>query len=454
MTTASILVVDDEADIRTLVDEILSDEGYCVTTAGDAAEARSKVSNMSPDLVLLDIWMPDTDGITLLKEWSGDAGPDCPVVIMSGHGSVETAVEATRHGAVDFIEKPVSIAKLLLTVENALLTGSKNQVSENPAQLLPMAALVGKSGKIREVRRCLENMVSLGSPLLMVGEPGSGREAGARYVHTLSARCERPFICLSGDDLPEDRVTHALLDIGANDSGESGFIAQAEGGMLFLRELETFSADVQRMLAAIVERGEFSPGDRPGRQKTDIRFIASVSPQAFADPVGHGVRADLIEQLAISTLHIPALREYPEDVPELLRVTVEQFVEMNRLPFRRFGVAAQNRLRNYPWPGNVRELRALVRRLLVATGPEEIQLEELESALPPSARHDVSLLQQDLLSLPLREAREQFEKTYLTQQLALCDGKVGQLAKRVGMERTHLYRKLRALGIIVPHVNR
>ena len=447
MNAVSILVVDDEADIRTLVDEILSDEGYRVETAGNAAEARSKASTMTPDLVLLDIWMPDTDGITLLKEWSGDAGPGCPVVIMSGHGTVETAVEATRHGAADFIEKPVSIAKLLLTVEKALQKGSKSKVSENSARLPPLTAPIGKSTRISEVRRYLEKSVALASPLLLIGEPGSGREAGARYVHALSARCERPFVCLSGDDLPADRLTHALLESGANDGVEPGFIAQAEGGMLFLRELESFDSDAQRMLAVIIERGEYSPSDRSGHQKTDTRFIASISPQAFADPAGHGVRADLIEQLAISTLQIPALRDYPEDVPELLRVTVEQFVDVNQLAFRRFGVAAQNRLRNYPWPGNVRELRALVRRLLIAAGPEEIQLDELESALPPVARHETSLLKQDLLSLPLREAREQFEKAYLTQQLALCDGKVGQLAKRVGMERTHLYRKLKALGV-------
>ena len=447
MNAVSILVVDDEADIRTLVDEILSDEGYRVETAGNAAEARNKASTMTPDLVLLDIWMPDTDGITLLKEWSGDAGPGCPVVIMSGHGTVETAVEATRHGAADFIEKPVSIAKLLLTVEKALQKGSKSKVSENSARLPPLTAPIGKSTRISEVRRYLEKSVALASPLLLIGEPGSGREAGARYVHALSARCERPFVCLSGDDLPADRLTHAVLESGANDGVEPGFIAQAEGGMLFLRELESFDSDAQRMLAVIIERGEYSPSDRSGHQKTDTRFIASISPQAFADPAGHGVRTDLIEQLAISTLQIPALRDYPEDVPELLRVTVEQFVDVNQLAFRRFGVAAQNRLRNYPWPGNVRELRALVRRLLIAAGPEEIQLDELESALPPVARHETSLLKQDLLSLPLREAREQFEKAYLTQQLALCDGKVGQLAKRVGMERTHLYRKLKALGV-------
>lgn len=448
MTVTRILVVDDEADIRTLVDEILSDEGYRVATAGNAAEARDKISTTSPDLVLLDIWMPDTDGITLLKEWSGDAGPNCPVVIMSGHGTIETAIEATRLGAADFIEKPVSIAKLLLTVEKALKTSPKTRASEIAARLPSLAAPVGKSAKIRDVRLCLEKLATLASPVLMVGEPGSGCEVGARYLHALSARCRRPFVLLSGDDLPEDRRNHALLDFGSGDDGAgAGFIAQAEGGMLFLRELESFDSAAQRLLAAVVERGDYAPGDRPGRQQTDARFIASVSPRTFANPADHGVRADLIEQLAISIVHMPPLREYPEDVPELLRVTVEQFVDANQLPFRRFGVAAQNRLRNYPWPGNVRELRALVRRLLVATGPEEIKLKELESALPPPMHREVSLVEQDLLSLPLREARERFEQAYLTQQLQLCDGKVGQLAKRVGMERTHLYRKLRALGV-------
>jgi len=446
MTAAKILVVDDEADIRMLIDEILSDEGYRVSTAGNAAEARSKVSSSSPDLILLDIWMPDTDGITLLKEWSADNDSCFRVVMMSGHGTVETAVEATRHGATDFIEKPVSISKLLLTVENALQKIPKAPVAENPVHLPTLNTPVGKSEKIRNVRRSLEQLVSLASPLLVIGEPGSGREVAARYLHTLSARSGQPFICLNGDDLSADRVTHKLLCSG--DSDEPGFIAQAEGGIVFLRDLESLGSDAQRILAAIVEHGDYSPSDRAGgKQKTDIRFIASITPQGFADPAAHGVRGDLVEQLAISTVHIPALREYSEDVPELLRVFVEQLIDTNRLPFRRFGFAAQNRLRNYPWPGNVRELRALVRRLLIAAGPEEISLDELESALPPAEGLEVAFLKQDLLSLPLREAREQFEKAYLTQQLALCDGKVGQLAKRVGMERTHLYRKLRALGV-------
>ncbi len=251
---------------------------------------------------------------------------------------------------------------------------------------------------------------------------------------------------LVGDNLPPDRVAHTLLDTGVAGGGQ-GLIGQAEGGVLFLCELELLDAKAQRILATVIERGEYLPGDESATRSTDTRFVASITPQAFADPPAHGVSRDLVEQLAISTIQVPALREYPEDVPELLRVFVEQFVDANQLPLRHFGVAAQNRLRNYPWPGNVRELRALVRRLLIKPGGEDIQLDELESALPPAQSHEGPLLKQDLLSLPLREAREQFERAYLTEQLALCDGKVGHLAKRVGMERTHLYRKLRALGV-------
>ncbi len=444
MTAARILVVDDEADIRMLIDEILSDEGYHVATAADAREAREKYGSQAPDLVLLDIWMPGTDGITLLKEWSGDEGTDCPVVMLSGHGTIETAIEATRYGATEFLEKPVSIAKLLLTVEKMLLDHPRSTQREVPARLPPQMAPLGKSEMINRVRRSLEQVASVASPVLLIGEPGTGRTAGARYLHAMSMRQDRPFIAVGADDLSSEHAAATLL--GSAD-GEPGIFARADGGVVLIRELADISAEAQRILLDVLERGDYPPAGRLARVRADVRFCATITPQAQVDPGHFGVRADLVEQLAIPAISVPPLREYAEDVPELLRTFVEQFVDENRLPFRRFGVAAQNRLRNYPWPGNVRELRALVRRLLVMPGPEEIPLDELESALRPVDSADASLLKQDLLSLPLREAREHFEKAYLTQQLALCDGKVGLLAQRVGMERTHLYRKLRALGV-------
>ena len=261
-------------------------------------------------------------------------------------------------------------------------------------------------------------------------------------MHALSLRQDSPFIAVGAEELSSDRAAATLLGTAVS---EPGVISRADGGFVLIRELADISAEAQRMLMGLLEHGDGGSADPSGR--ADVRFCATITPQAQADPERFGLRADLVEQLAIPAIVVPPLREYAEDVPELLRTFVEQFVEENRLPFRRFGVAAQNRLRNYPWPGNVRELRALVRRMLVMSGPEEIPLDELERALRPVVNENASLLEQDLLSLPLRQAREQFEKAYLTQQLALCGGKVGLLAQRVGMERTHLYRKLRALDV-------
>ena len=225
-----------------------------------------------------------------------------------------------------------------------------------------------------------------------------------------------------------------------------GLLDEAQGGTLFLNELGDLSPQAQTALLSVMEgRGYRRVGDG-GVRELDVRFISSAQP-GFENIPASAFRRDLLSLLDVITLRIPPLREYAEDVPELLRYFVDRLVDAEELPFRRFSVAAQNRLRNYPWPGNVRDLRNLVQRLLIMGGKEEISLEEIEDLLASETPQDEPLVKQDLLSLPLREAREQFERAYLQQQLILCHGKVGQLAKRVGMERTHLYRKLRALGI-------
>jgi DNA-binding NtrC family response regulator len=246
---------------------------------------------------------------------------------------------------------------------------------------------------------------------------------------------------------PENSATLLLGAETAAGPTEAGYLERANGGTLFVDELGDLCAEGQRLLQGILDQGGFAPLGRAQVTPLNIRLIVSVRPEEFSDAAGHGIRADFLAQLSVLKLRVPALREYPEDVPELLRHFVDKFVESSAVPYRRFSVAAQNRLRNYPWPGNISELASLVQRLLLANGQEEIGLEELELELAPAADEDLSLLKKDLLSLPLREAREQFERAYLTQQLAICGGKVGQLAKRVGMERTHLYRKLRALGV-------
>jgi DNA-binding NtrC family response regulator len=445
MTASRILVVDDEADIRGLLKEILSEEGYEVEVAADASQARSSRAAQLPDLVLLDIWMPDTDGITLLREWSVTDGYDCPVVMMSGHGTVETAVEATRLGAYDFVEKPLSLTKLLRTVERALDAGRRKRLSAR-AQGSALAVPIGKSKVTQALREQVQHAASSSSPVLLLGELGSGREAYARYLHSLSARASKPFFTVVAASLGQD-PTAALFGTERDGRVELGALDQAAGGSLYLNGLEDLNSEAQRALTGAIEQDGYTRVGGRQRLPLNVRWISSAHDNFELRSSPEPFRRDLAAHLNVITLRVPSLRDYAEDVPDLLRYYVDRLVDDQHLPLRRFSVAAQNRLRNYPWPGNVGELKNLVQRVLILGVGEEIRLEEIERELAVKLAVDEPLVKQDLLALPLREAREQFERAYLQQQLLLCNGKVGQLAKRVGMERTHLYRKLRALGV-------
>ncbi|MDX1481078.1 MAG: sigma-54 dependent transcriptional regulator [Woeseiaceae bacterium] len=446
MSSGHVLVVDDEADIRALIQEILSDESYEVTTAANAAEAREAREASRPDLVLLDIWMPDTDGISLLREWSEAGKLDCPVVVMSGHGTVDTAVEATRLGALDFVEKPLSIAKLLRTVERALDSAKKSPPGSRTT-LPSLMAPVGRSERMKELREYVGKLAALDSPVLFIGEPGSGRSAFATYLHNLSPRSGEPLVNLMAASLTDDNAEEKLFGSESGDEIHTGYFERAEKGTILIDELADLSELAQKLVQSAVDQGEFL---RLGGRKPiplRARVVATVAADYEARIEAATLRRDLIMSLSTLKAEVPPLREYAEDVPELLSYYVDRLVDMEGANFRRFSVAAQNRLRNYPWPDNVRELKNLVQRLLLTGEDEEITLEEVEREIRASAAADEPLVKQDLLSLPLREAREQFERAYLQQQLVLCDGKVGKLASRVGMERTHLYRKLRSLGV-------
>jgi DNA-binding NtrC family response regulator len=445
MSNARILVVDDENDIRETVREILSEEGYAVEMAGNAAEARAACAREAPDLVLLDIWMPDTDGISLLREWQKGQSLVAPVVMMSGHGTVETAVEATRLGAVDYVEKPLSLAKLLRTVQRALEEGKRRQ-RVTRTLVPPLVAPVGRSRLMRDLREQVKQIAPHEAPVLVLGEPGTGREAFARYLHALSPRANGPFVTAVAGSIRDENAEEILFGVERDGHVAPGLLEQAEGGALFLNGLEDLGPGPQRLLLAALESGSYTRKGGRAPARFNVRIISSAQP-GFETRGLTPFRLDLLSNLNVLTLRVPPLRDYAEDVPELLRYYVDRLVDDERLPFRRFGVAGQNRLRNYPWPGNIRELKNLVHRLLIQGGPEEIPLEEIEREISSQTPPDEPLVKQDLLALPLREAREHFERAYLTQQLQLCNGKVGQLAKRVGMERTHLYRKLRSLGV-------
>ncbi|EQD36313.1 two component, sigma54 specific, Fis family transcriptional regulator [mine drainage metagenome] len=425
MTQATVLVVDDEADIRRLIRDILVEEGYDVFVAGTAAEARDLRSRHRFDLVLLDIWMPDTDGISLLTEWSKSA--PLPTIMISGHGSIDAAMEASRYGAVDFLEKPISMAKLLQSVERALLSRTSATLKESPDVYLGTEP-VGKSPLIHRLRQRLLQVAQTDSPVLFTGESGSGRERYARWLHQLR---KRPGSFVS--------ITNQLLD--GNLTHLTDAIQQAHQGTLFWPELAELTATAQRTTRDLIQ------GDS---QSADTRFLLSAAalPSIHSDVASGKISRPLFDALAVITLDVPPVRDYREDVPELLRQSVNLLVDTRHLPYRRFSVAAQNRLRNYSWPGNLRQVLNVVEQLLVTGSGDEITLEEAENLLlQENPDLSLDLLHQDWLALPLREARERFERGYFQAQLRLCEGRIGRLAEKVGMERTHLYRKLRHLGI-------
>ena len=365
--------------------------------------------------------------------------------MMSGHGTVETAVEATRLGAFDFVEKPLSIAKLLRTVERALdARAASRPAASSSAPPAPAVLPSDAVASMVQLRGELTRLAAYSAPLLLLGESGTDRAGIARFVHQSGPNAAGPFVTLDARTLREDSAGAAL---GAATAPAGGLLEQARGGTLLLSDIEDLPPDAQRLLSGVLESGSLSAGGNGAGVPLQARIISSARPSLMARVQAEEFRRDLYAQLSVLVLRVPPLRDYAEDVPELLRHYVDQLTETEGLRFRRFGVAAQNRLRNYPWPDNVRELRNLTRRFCSTKAPRRSAWKRSSASSPPRPPADEPLVKHDLLALPLREAREQFERAYLQQQLLLCNGKVGLLAKRVDMERTHLYRKLRSLGI-------
>lgn len=449
MTPRHILVVDDEPDIRNLVRDILQDEGYTVTTAEGGEEARQARRARRPDLILLDIWMEDVDGITLLREWSEGGGLPCPVVMMSGHGTVETAVEATRLGAYDFIEKPISLAKLLLTIERAFENDKLQRENIGlKKHVQPVIEPIGKSRVMEQLRDQARKIAQHKSWVLIDGEPGTGKGTFARYIHQESPRRDGPFVEIAvGSISPENSATEFF----GHEDGEDihyGRLEQANGGTLCIGDIADMDLQTQTRLLGVLQTSSFTRLGGKQKVEVDLRIIATTQRNLEEEVAAGRFREDLFYHLNVVPLHIPSLKEHADDVHDLLNFYIDYFVINDKLAYRHFNFAAQNRLRNYEWPGNIRELKNLVQRLLILGTTEVIELEEVERAISSLPGHAAD--QQTpafAYDLPLREARDQFEKEYLEFQLRACDGSIGKLAKRVGMERTHLYRKLRSLGI-------
>ncbi len=411
---ARILVVDDEPDIRFLLKDILEDEGYQVDVAEHARAANEIRRAVQPDLVLLDIWMPDVDGVTLLKEWKSAGKDDCPVVMMSGHGTVETAVEATRYGAIDFVEKPLSMAKLLSTVKSALAGGTE---PERPESRRKRELPVGNSRIVQALKQQLAERRQRPGAVFLTGPHGSGRRVWADF--------------LSADVGMRVYDSHSAFDR----------LLPLNGNVYIDEVTDLDLADQVRLLDAIdatalETRGRFIVASR--RDRAALEADARIDPR-LASRWGDAIR-------------IPSLNEHIEDIPELLEYYVNWYSDEEKLPYRHFDVAAQNLLRNHPWSGDITQLKQFVKLILGNGDSEHIELGEIEQTLrlltataEAEAGHRMQITID--LDLELREAREAFEREYLSRHLALSGYNMAELARRVGQERTHLYRKLKALGL-------
>jgi len=408
---AQILVVDDEVGIRELLSEILEDEGHQVALAESAADARRVRERGRPDLVLLDIWMPDTDGITLLKEWATSGQLNMPVVMMSGHATIETAVEATRIGALDFLEKPIALQRLLATVKRAL-----RHPESVPAPQLTLSAL-GRAAALADAKKRLAQLGQVAAPVMLRGERGMRAELFARLLVPAGA---------------------AFID-GAQllDEAPSELLGKASGGVLFLPDLSRLQRAEQRHLEFLLPRAD--------KHKARLVSFSPVDVRVLVDK--HEFDPDLCMRLAELTLKLPAVREFAEDVPDLASLMLAQLVEARLCPPRRLAIAALNALRHHSWPGNLAELESVVKDLAFTSLEEEIELHDVERVL--AARGSPGALPEVTLDRPYREAREAFERVYFENLLVREHGSMSRVAERSGLERTHLYRKLKALGLPV-----
>lgn len=439
MNSERILVVDDEPDICGLVSDILTDEGYQVSAAETAASARQHVTQSEYDLVLLDIWMPDEDGITLLKDWKDNKVLQCPVVMMSGHGTVDTAVEATRLGAYAFVEKPLTTAKLIQTIRKALDSRNKqadvNTLARNANK--NFVTPVGTSAVMKKLFEICERCAKVNTNLLISGEEGSGRYTIARYIHEKSERAGKPFVLVNNEQFDMTRVDESTWSKLKTELIDSIKIAQ--DGTIFFENIDQINQVVQKRFIDLLQQ--------LSAVQVFKRFNVKVTASISAD--SSSALDDLQTTLSMTRISVPALRAHSEDIPGLVNLIIDNLCANDNYAYRKCSIAAQNAFLHYQWLRNISELKAIIQELLVTGGGEEISVDDVKQVLsnkPTEVAKQASIVD-SLLDMPLREAREAFEKQYLLHQLKRVNGSVSRLAELVGMERTHLYRKLRSLGI-------
>jgi len=452
---SDILIVDDEADIRELVSGILQDEGYHTRSAGDSDGALDQLAQRRPALVFLDIWLQGSrlDGLALLDEIHRDHA-DLPVVMISGHGNIETAVSAIKRGAYDYIEKPFKADRLVLVAERALESFRlKREVKELQARSGEALTMVGGSSALNQLRQQIDKVSKTNSRIVITGPSGSGKELTARMIHATSSRSRGPFVVLNAAAITPDRMEEELFGIEANGSGPRriGALEEAHNGTLYIDEVADMPRETQNKILRVLVEQSFSRVGGSTKVSVDVRIVSSTARDLEEEIAKGGFREDLFHRLAVVPIRVPALAERREDVPELVEHFVKQISRQTGLPARVIASNAMAVLQAHDWPGNVRQLRNNVERLLIlAHGEESDQISsdmlppEIGRMLPATPGRDGG---EHLMAMPLREAREVFEKEYLSAQVARFGGNISRTAEFVGMERSALHRKLKSLGV-------
>ena len=450
---SDILIVDDERDIRELISDILEDEGYATRLAGNSQECMDAINTEPPGLLILDIWLKDSamDGIDILKTVKRD-NPDVPVVIISGHGNIEIAVAAIKQGAYDFIEKPFNIDQLLVVIRRAMETSRlRRENSSLKRRDTASADMVGASAAFRALVSQLDKVTKSNGRVMLTGPAGSGKEIAARYIHANSNRADAPFVTVNCASIEPERMEEVLFGRETGDRGvEPGLLEQAHGGVIYFDEVADMPIGTQSKILRVLVDQQFHRVGGNDKVRVDLRVISSTNRDLEAEIGAERFRQELYHRLNVVPISVPSLEERREDIPLLAENFIAAFNASQGLPLRSLSEEANTLLQTMIWPGNVRQLKNLVERVLIlGDGTGEIEARELPTEEEKQTGDDGRVvLSGTLATLPLREAREAFEREYLLTQINRFGGNISRTASFVGMERSALHRKLKSLGVV------
>ncbi|MEH6772933.1 MAG: sigma-54 dependent transcriptional regulator [Cereibacter changlensis] len=449
---SSILIVDDERDIRELIGDILRDEGFQVRLAGNSDDCMAEINAEPPSLMILDIWLKDSrmDGIDILKTVKRD-NPDVPVVIISGHGNIEIAVAAIKQGAYDFIEKPFNIDQLMVVVARAMETSRlRRENSELRRRDVTASEMLGGSPAFKTLKAQLEKVTKSNGRVMLTGPAGSGKEMAARYIHTNSNRASASFISVSSAAVEPERMEEVLFGRETPERGvEPGMLEQAHGGVIYFDEVADMPLGTQSKILRVLVEQQFTRLGGADKVRVDLRVISSTTRDLRSEIAAGRFRQELYDRLNVVPIAVPSLEERREDIPELTRHFIDMFHRTQGLPLRSLSPDAEAMLQTMHWPGNVRQLRNVIERVLIlGDGPGPIEARELPGRDTQSEGEGRLVLGGALATLPLREARELFEREYLLTQINRFGGNISRTASFVGMERSALHRKLKSLGVV------